>query len=154
HYDIHEGNLMFNTAKTKTTRSYKVADFYVTIMDSVIEPKLIDYGKSVMDPEYADARWREPQFKKFWNKSDVYHLSRIFSMRENLSDKFRRFLEQDALPTYENSRYATKLENDSAANFKNIEVLLERYFGKNQTIYCRICSGTMAKFRIGNVFLC
>ena len=143
HWDIHQNQLMFNRSRDKTTRSYRIDTtglkdsnnaFYVTI-ESDIEPKLIDYGKSAMsitggpDEEvYTDARWRMPQFKKFWNKSDIYHLSLIFSQREHLRPKFRDFLERVVLQIYKPAMYATKLENDSAANFANIAELLHIYF--------------------------
>lgn len=128
HWDIHSGQLMYNQLSEKTTRAYKIDDFFVNIADSDIEPKLVDYGKSMVASEYTDERWREPQFKKMWNKSDIYHLSLIFSHRNNLSSKFRDFLQGIVLPMYKSSMYATRLEKDSGANYKNIENLLRIYF--------------------------
>jgi hypothetical protein len=104
----------------------------VTIEDSNIEPKLIDYGKSVIDKEYTDTRWREPRFKKMWNKSDIYHLSLIFSHRQNLTTKFRDFLDVVVLPSYRASMYATKKEKDSASNYQNIADFLKIYFVNTQ----------------------
>ena len=141
HWDIHEGNLMFNLRDRPATRAYRIGSFYVTIENTRIEPKLIDYGKSVIDATYSDDRWKEPQFKKLWNKSDIHHLSWIFSERKQLSDRFRDFLTNDVLPKYASSRYATKLEEDSAANHANIEQLLQSYFGANQTVQCMVCTG-------------
>jgi hypothetical protein len=151
--NIHEQNLMFNVSKFKKSRAYKISDFYVTVQDTVIEPKLIDYGKSVMDETYSDDKWREGRFKKMWNKSDVYHLSLIFSHRRNLSDKFRQFLERDVLPNYLSSMYARKLENDSAANYQNVESLLRLYFGAEQTFVCTVCRQD-ADYKDVNAFFC
>ena len=128
HWDIHEGQLMFNELFEKTTRRYRIGDFYVTIANSDIEPKLIDYGKSMIAPEYDDSQAQNPQYKKMWNKSDIYHLSRIFSQRQNLSPKFRDFLDRVVLPAYRSSMYATRPEKDSANNYQNIEDLLRIYF--------------------------
>jgi hypothetical protein len=153
HHDVHTGNLMFRVAGKKHTRTYKIADFYVSIQKSDVEPKLIDFGKSVVDSNYSDEKWKDPAFKRFWDKSDVLHLSVIFE-RRNLSDRFRQFLSDEVFPKYASSRYATKLEFDSAANFKNIENLLEKYFGRNQTVDCMVCNAK-ANYRIGSMlFFC
>ena len=129
HWDIHAKQLMFNKREESATRSYNIGGkFFVTIEDTKIQPKLIDYGKSALDETYSDDDWREPRFKKMWNKSDIYHLSLIFSHRENLSPKLRDFLDKIVLPMYRSSMYATQLERDSAANHKNIEELLWIYF--------------------------
>ncbi len=153
HWDLHEKNLMFNVSKSKRSRAYKISDFYVTIEDTVIEPKLIDYGKSVVDETYSDDKWREARYKKLWNKSDIYHLSLIFSHRRNLSDKFRQFLERDVLPKYVGSMYARKLEQDSGANHQNIEALLKLYFGTEQALICTVCREE-AGYKDVNGFFC
>ena len=129
HWDIHAHNLMFNKTK-RTSRTYQISTtFFVTIRDTNIEPKLIDYGKSAVDAEYSDNRWKESRFKKFWNKSDVYHLALIFSHRQNLFPKFKTFLQDKVLGPFANTMYARRLENDSASNHVNIEALLQAYFG-------------------------
>ncbi len=148
HHDWHMGNLMFNVTETKHTRSYKIGEFYVSIQQSDIEPKLIDFGKSVVDKTYSDDNWKDPKFKRFWDKSDILHLSAIFTGR-TLSDRFRQFLSEEVLPKYESSRYARKLEFDSAANAKNIENLLEKYFGRHQAVNCMMCN-SKANFGLGN----
>lgn len=145
HWDIHEKNLMFNESSKVSSRTYRINTFYVTIADTRFEPKLIDYGKSVIDVEYTDKRWQEPRFKKQWNKSDVYHLALIFSRRNNLSDRFRRFLKEEILIKYADAMYASKLQNDSAANHRNIENLLKSYFGASTTLNCMMC-GLEANF--------
>ena len=140
HWDIHEKNLMFNKSSKPSSRTYRIGDnFYVTIANTSIEPKLIDYGKSAIDTDYMDERWQEPRFKKQWNKSDIYHLALIFSHRENLSDRFRQFLKEEVLIKYADAMYARKLEHDSAANYQNIEYLLATYFGMNQVAKCIMC---------------
>ena len=63
----------------------------------------------------------------------------IFAQR-TLSERFRTFLERDVLPTYASSRYAKKLEQDSAANHGNIERLLASYFGLQQRVQCMVCT--------------
>lgn len=148
HYDLHEKNLMFNVTREPSSRSYLINGSYVTIEDTTIEPKLIDFGKSVIDVEYTDERWKEARFKKQWNKSDIYHLALIFSHRDNLSDKFNRFLKDEILLKYTEAMYAKKLENDSAANYKNIEILLKTYFGTNPIAKCMVCS-QVAQFFVG-----
>ena len=106
HWDIHAKQLMFNMTEEGSSRSYNIGGkFFVTIEDTKIQPKLIDYGKSALDETYSDDDWREPRFKKMWNKSDIYHLSLIFSHRENLSPKMRDFLEKIVLPMYRSSMY-------------------------------------------------
>lgn len=157
HYDIHEGNLMFNRLEKPTVRTYRIGEtFFVTIRDSGIAPKLIDYGKSAADPSYSDERWNELRFnelrfKKFWNKSDIYHLSWIFLGRTNLSDRFREFLKR-VTDEYQNSQYARQLDKDSAANFGNIEQLLKDYFG--ETVNCVMCENRLAQFTDGTHPFC
>jgi CRISPR/Cas system-associated protein endoribonuclease Cas2 len=88
-----------------------------------------------------------------WNKSDLYHISLIFSHRQHLSDKFRSFLQDDGLPVYMSSMYATKLESDSAANYENIEKLLHIYFD-GQKVECVQCCIKQATYYDGKgVFL-
>lgn len=155
HWDLHEQNLMYNVSKTKKDRAYWISDFYVTISGTVIEPKLIDYGKSVLDENYSDDKWKEARFKKFWNKSDIYHLSLIFSHRRNLSVKFRDFLEVEVLPAYLSSMYARTLQKDSASNHANIEALLRSYFDTSITgLICSQCSRVGAEYKDVNGFFC
>ena len=71
--------------------------------------------------DYTDTKWKDMRFKKMWNKSDIYH---IFSHREHLSERFRRFREQEVLPKY---RASARLEADSDSNYQNIEALLDAY---------------------------
>jgi hypothetical protein len=154
HWDIHDGNLMFNTLEEPTTRVYPISNgFYVAIKNSTIMAKLIDYGKSAIEPTYTDAQWKETRFRKMWNKSDLYHISLIFSHRQHLSDKFREFLQEDVLPVYRSSMYATKLESDSAANFENIEKLLHLYFD-GQKVECVQCYIKQAEYHDGKSVFC
>jgi hypothetical protein len=145
HWDIHDGQLMFNTLGEEKLRCYKIGDdnkdhfwggdnvFYVSIR-SRIQPKLIDFGKSVVDEtgitteELMGDVWKDPKHAKLWNKSDIYHLALLFSHRENLSPEFRHFLEEIVLPTYKSSMYATKLEKDSSVNYAHIEELLRLFY--------------------------
>lgn len=156
HWDIHTGNLMYNWKEKKASRTYKIGgQFFVTIRDTHIEPKLVDYGKSVADLAYTDDQWKEQKWRKFWNKSDIYHLSLIISHRVNLSERFRQFLERNILPKFRSSMYATKLEKDSAANHKNIEDILLAFFGENETVHCMVCD-QQAEYqaKVGNLYFC
>lgn len=154
HSDIHEGNLMYNWTAKKATRSYRIGDFFVTIHNTHVEPKLVDYGKSVADPSYEDVLWKEERFKKFWNKSDIYHLSLIISHRVNLTERFRKFLEGEVMPKFRSAMYATRLEKDSAANDKNIEDILLAYFGASEHVNCLVC-GRVAEYQaVGNKYFC
>jgi hypothetical protein len=134
HWDIHDGQLMFNTLEEEQLRCYKIGDdnnvFYVSIR-SRIEPKLVDFGKSVIDESGITTEelmqqnsdiWRS--HPKLWNKSDIYHLALLFSHRENLSLEFRCFLEETVLPMYKSSMYATSPQKDASTNYTNIEELL------------------------------
>jgi hypothetical protein len=77
HWDVRTGNLMFNELEEPITRVYSISNgFYVIIKDSAIQPKVIDYGKSAIEPTYTDEQWREARFRKMWNKSDLYHIPR------------------------------------------------------------------------------
>ena len=153
HWDIHARNLMFNKTTKRTSRTYQIsATFFVTIQDTNIEPKLIDYGKSAVDVEYSDNRWKESRFKKFWNKSDLYHLALIFSHQQNLSPKFKTFLQDKVLGPFANTMYARRLENDSASNHGIIEALLQEYFGAQTTIDCLVCKGPADYKEINNSF--
>ena len=87
HYDICEKNLMFNEWHKPSSRTYCIDTFYVTIANSRIEPKVVDYGRS--EPSSAAG-------------SDVHHLAQIFGQRNHLTERFRRFLKEEV---------ATKLEN-------------------------------------------
>ncbi len=140
HWDIHEGQLMFNTLAEEQLRCYKIGNdnennaFYVTIR-SRIQPKLIDFGKSVIDESgitTEDLMMQEgddwKNHPKLWNKSDIYHLALLFSHRENLSLEFRCFLEETVLPMYKSSMYATIPQKDSSTNYCNIEELLRSFF--------------------------
>jgi hypothetical protein len=154
HWDIHTGNLMFNELEEPTTRVHQISNgFYVVIKNSAIQPKLIDYGKSAIEPTYTDAQWKETRFRKMWNKSDLYHISLIFSHRQNLSDKFRTFLQEHVLSIYRSSMYATKLESDSAANYENIEKLLHLYFD-SQKVECVQCCVKQAEYHDGKGVFC
>lgn len=152
HWDIHGRNLMFNKTAKRTSRTYPISTFFVTIQDTDIEPKLIDYGKSAVDAEYSDDRWKEPRFKKFWNKSDLYHLTLIFSHRHNLSLKFKTFLQDTILAPFANTMYARRLENDSASNHANIEALLRKYFDAQTKIDCLVCKAPAEYKEINNSF--
>jgi hypothetical protein len=139
HWDIHPGQLMFNTSEEEKLRCYHIGDdnegnvFYVSIR-SCIQPKLVDFGKSVIDDTGITTddltgnsdTWRSNP--KLWNKSDIYHLALLFSHRENLSMAFRSFLEETVLPMYRSSMYATRPQKDSSANFANIEELLRLFY--------------------------
>jgi hypothetical protein len=148
HWDIHEGQLMFNTLEEEQLRCYKIGDdsdkdnngekgdnvFYVSIR-SRIEPKLVDFGKSVIDETAVTTEelmqqnsdiWRS--HPKLWNKSDIYHLALLFSHRENLSLAFRQFLEETVLPMYKSSMYATSPQKDASTNYTNIEELLRLWY--------------------------
>jgi hypothetical protein len=140
HWDIHEGQLMFNTLNEEQLRCYKIGDddkgnvFYVSIR-SCIEPKLVDFGKSAIDETGLttedltvgdDACWKD--HPKLWNKSDIYHLALLFSHRENLSVAFRQFLAETVLPTYKSSMYATSPQKDCSTNYANIEELLRTWY--------------------------
>jgi hypothetical protein len=140
HWDIHDGQLMFNTLDEEQLRCYKIGDddkgniFYVSVR-SRIEPKLVDVGKSVLDETGItteelmmgdDACWND--HPKLWNKSDIYHLALIFSHRENLSIEFRQFLEEKVLAVYKSSMYATSPQQDSSTNYINIEELLRLFY--------------------------
>jgi hypothetical protein len=122
HWDIHDGQLMFNTLAEEQLRCFQIGDnnnlFYVSIR-SRIEPKLVDFGKSAIAE--TDGENNDP---KLWNKSDIYHLALLFSHRENLSLEFRCFLEETVLPTYKSSMYATSPQKDASTNYTNIEELL------------------------------
>jgi hypothetical protein len=128
HWDIHDGQLMFNTLAEEQLRCYKIGEddkgnvFYVSIR-SRIEPKLVDFGKSVI-AETAG----ENSDPKLWNKSDIYHLALLFSHHENLSEAFRQFLEETVLPAYKSSMYATRPQKDCSTNYANIEELLRTWY--------------------------
>jgi hypothetical protein len=144
HWDIHDGQLMFNTLAEEQLRCYKIGDdnnvFYVSIR-SRIEPKLVDFGKSVIDESGITTEdltmlttqdsntnrcWKD--HPKLWNKSDIYHLALLFSHRQNLSLAFRQFLEETVLPTYKSSMYATRPQKDCSTNYGNIEELLRLWY--------------------------
>jgi hypothetical protein len=135
HWDIHDGQLMFNTLKEEQLRCYKIGGedniFYVTIR-SRIEPKLLDFGRSVIDEtgitteDLTQGAWKD--HPKLWNKSDIYHLALLFSHRHNLSPEFRQFLDGIVLPMYRSSMYATSPQKDSSTNFYNIEELLRLFY--------------------------
>ena len=149
HWDIHPGQLMFNTLHEEQLRCYQIGDnsndqskssnaFYVSIR-SHIQPKLVDFGKSVVDETGITTeelmqlhnsgdttRWRS--HPKLWNKSDIYHLALLFSHRENLSVEFRSFLEETVLPMYKSSMYATRPQKDCSTNYANIEELLRLFY--------------------------
>jgi hypothetical protein len=142
HWDIHDGQLMFNTLCEEQLRCYKIGDdhgksntvFYVSIR-SCIQPKLVDYGKSLIDEsgiatedltEGDGACWKT--HPKLWNKSDIYHLALLFSHRENLSMEFRQFVEDTVLPMYKSSMYATSPQKDASTNYANIEELLRLWY--------------------------
>jgi hypothetical protein len=138
HWDIHQRQLMFNTYEVEQTRSYRIgADsdaFYVTI-SSCIDPKLVDFGKSAINETGITteelkhcALWKDPRHFKLWNKSDIYHLALIFAQRDNLSLKFRTFLDDCVLPTYATSMYAKTFQSDCSTNYANIEELLRVFF--------------------------
>ena len=146
HWDIHRGQLMFNTLEEEEARCYRIGGdndedndgFYVTITSS-IEPKLVDFGKSVIEETgittedlmmEGGSAWKDHH--TLWNKSDIYHLALIFSHRENLSPTFRLFLEETVLPMYRSSMYATRPQKDSSTNYTNIQDLLRLYFCAQQ----------------------
>jgi hypothetical protein len=128
---------MFNTYDVEQTRCYRIGDddnaFYVTF-SSCIEPKLLDFGKSIIDEtgvtteDLKQGAWKEPRWAKLWNKSDIYHLALIFAQREHLSPQFRYFLEDCVLPTYKSSMYAKTIQRDCSTNYGNIEELLRVFF--------------------------
>jgi hypothetical protein len=121
---------MFNTLVEEQLRCFQIGGdgedpnnfFYVSIR-SRIEPKLVDFGKSVI-AETAG----ENSDPKLWNKSDIYHLALLFSHRENFSVAFRQFLEETVLPVYNSSMYATSPQKDASTNYANIEELLGPWY--------------------------
>ena len=126
HYDIHEGNIMFDVSENATDHVYKLGGGKCLTIRSAITPKLIDFGKSVLDPEYAGQGTLE--YKRFWNKSDVDHLASLFQERSNNGVAFGGFLEE-VRRMYGDSRYATRLGSDHAANHKGVLNLILSYFG-------------------------
>ena len=128
HWDIHNKQIMFTRLPQPQDTTFPIGSFFVTLENTAIEAKLIDYGKSAACENFSEEEWEEPQFKKMWSKSDIYHLSLIFSHRNHLNQKMHDFLHNIVLPQYRAAMYAQRLENDSATNYQNIEALLRLYF--------------------------
>ena len=128
HWDIHSKQIMFNRLPQAQDLNFPIGNFFVSLENTAIEAKLIDYGKSAAHEDFSEEEWEEPRFKKMWSKSDIYHLSLIFSHRNHLNQKMHDFLHNIVLPQYRAAMYAQRLENDSATNYQNIEALLRLYF--------------------------
>ncbi len=151
HHDIHEKNLMFNEHDAPALHTYRIDDDTFFSITSKYDPKLIDFGKSVMDPNYRGTG--EMQYKRFWDKSDISHLTSIFLDREATLE-FRAFLERVHSAFFE-SRYAKKLSLDSGARADLVKELLLRCESHvSKTIDCRVC-GNVAQAVVGEThFFC
>lgn len=148
HHDIHTGNLMFNRLVTSESKTYIIEnDFPVQFNNVTIEPKLVDYGKSVLVHD-KKKDWRN--YKRIWDSSDVYHLSRIFTER-TINSAFRKFLKEEIEQVL--TPYPREVGKDSGANYQMIVDLLRLYFA-NQPVQCSMCSVQPAKYKDPKAVYC
>lgn len=150
HHDVHKGNLMFDPIN-KTSFVYQISPGFTVMLTNVeIQAKLIDYGKSVADERYTDDQWQIPKYRPFWNKSDIYDLSVTFlhEFEDVITPRFEQFLRHTMNRFRASHRLIStdKIQNDSSANYQNIETLLREYFPPVTALRCDICGAVNAEF--------
>jgi hypothetical protein len=156
HHDMHTGNLVYDTTEP-TKLAFKIEDdFFFEIKNCTVSPKLIDFGKAVYDPTYQGrgSQAYNMEHKRFWDQSDIQHLSQIFINRSG-TPQFKALLRY-ANDLYQQARYAVRFENDSGANYAGIKELLQRYTANIQpTIECYMCGAAEASYAVGSTaFFC